>query len=268
MFMGRYFFCLFCAFINIISAYAQEESKNVVIIKFTNAGPDTDRAKQWVANYQSYITMAFIKDKRFTILERDQWEIIERERELQKSESFIDGKIIQQGESIGAQYIISGVGDPNMRMATVKLYDVSSGKVLGTTVINFDLYENGSLSEEDLTYFIIKNINKQFLYKYFPLPPVKVVRVLEEDKKGAGKILIAAGSKNGVTRKKEFLVKERIYEQVDEKQVEREVTVGRVRVSEVENDSFSVGTVEEGGKVINEKLKSGVKLFCTTVDHK
>ncbi|MDJ1496691.1 CsgG/HfaB family protein [Cytophagaceae bacterium DM2B3-1] len=258
------FICLYLE-----SVLAQEGNTTIAIVKFLNTGASTERANQRIINYQTYVSMTFLKDKRFTVLERDNLSVIDKERELQKTENFIDGKIIQQGISIGANYIITGSGDPSQRLVTVKLYDVVAGNLLGTDIINFEdevLLDNGVLSHSDLNDIMVKIVNKQFLYKYFPLPSIKVVRILEEGKKGAEKLLIAAGSKDGITRKKQFLIKEKVYEEVDGKQIERDIVLGKVKISEVENEFFSVASLEDGTKLITEKIKKGTKLFCMPID--
>ena len=61
-----------------------------------------------VNSIQETVTNAFVKTKRFNIVDRSKMDALKKEKDLQKSEDFIDGKVIQQGVSLGANFLISG----------------------------------------------------------------------------------------------------------------------------------------------------------------
>lgn len=228
---------------------AQESAKVIAILGF-NTEPISLENDKKTAQYQSITSSVFIKDKRFVVVERTKLNVIDKEKELQKSEDFIDGKVVQQGVSIGADYLITGHSDFSKNILTLTLYDVSNGKVL----IKEDL-------DLRFDYKLSTLVKQHVVYKYFPLPGIRLVRILQGSSK-AKEVLIAAGTKEGITRKEKLEVKELVFEDIDGQSVEREVMIGVIKVSQVENENFSICIVEEGGKEITEKMADGSKLFC------
>ncbi|HNQ69511.1 MAG TPA: CsgG/HfaB family protein [Bacteroidales bacterium] len=53
------------------------------------------------------IINCFSKTKRFQLVDRSKMEAINAEKDLQKTENFIDGTTIKQGNSVGAQYLVT-----------------------------------------------------------------------------------------------------------------------------------------------------------------
>ncbi|MBL0288501.1 MAG: hypothetical protein IPQ19_14160 [Bacteroidetes bacterium] len=45
---------------------------------------------------------------RFTVVDRTNLSALKSEKELQKSEDFIDGYVVDQGKSFGAKYVVTG----------------------------------------------------------------------------------------------------------------------------------------------------------------
>ena len=50
----------------------------------------------------------FVGSKKFVVIDRSALSQIQAEKELQKTEDFIDGQVVAQGKSLGAQYILTG----------------------------------------------------------------------------------------------------------------------------------------------------------------
>jgi len=54
------------------------------------------------------VSEAFLNTKRFSLVEREKMDQLKSEKTLQKDEDFIDGQVIEQSKSLGAQYIVLG----------------------------------------------------------------------------------------------------------------------------------------------------------------
>ncbi|MBK7432008.1 MAG: hypothetical protein IPI62_14115, partial [Bacteroidetes bacterium] len=65
-------------------------------------------SSQDVNSIQETVINAFVKTKRFNIVDRSKMDALKKEKDLQKSEDFIDGSVIEQGVSLGANFLISG----------------------------------------------------------------------------------------------------------------------------------------------------------------
>src|SRR5579871_4511064 len=61
-----------------------------------------------VTSIEDAISDAFLAAKRFTLVEREKMNQIKGEKELQKNEDFVDGSVVEQSKSLGAQYIVTG----------------------------------------------------------------------------------------------------------------------------------------------------------------
>lgn len=227
----------------------QEHKGSVAILSF-NLDYYSVANEKATAEYQAVVSGVFVSDKRFSVVERGKIYLIERERELQKSEDFINGQVVQQGVSIGADFLVTGYANSQKQVLTLSLYEVASGKLLGKEDLDLTL-----------AYKLRVLVRQQFIQKYFPLPGIKLVKVLEGGPK-AESVLIAAGTKAGIIRKETLEVKELTYEETDGQLLEREVTIGQIKVVQVENENFSICKVEEGQKAIAEKVAGGVRLFC------
>lgn len=247
--MKKALILILCCF-NMPILQAQDEVKSIAIqtFSFSPTGPDYFDKKN--TEYLSTVSRQFVRDGRFSVVERHNLEIIEQERELQKSEAFIDGKVVQQGAGIGADYLVSGHSDFLRKVLTLSLYDVATGLIIGTEDLDLTLdYKLNSL------------VDQKFIHRYFPIPSIVIVKVLEGNNK-ATSVLIAAGSKSGLVSKEKLEVVEQVSEMVNGEQYEREVTIGIIRIDQIENENFTICKVDKGGKLIAEKLANGISLYC------
>jgi len=81
------------------------------------------------------ISKVFTGKSRFTVVDRAKLDQVARERNLQKQEDFIDGYIVEQGKSLGAQYLvscniiqISSSSNKEKRKKTRSVKDPNTGK--------------------------------------------------------------------------------------------------------------------------------------------
>lgn len=86
---------------------AQEASENFIVGILPLTVSDNS-ASPYKSKIEGIISEAFTTKKRFTVVDRTQLDKIANERNLQKQEDFIDGQIVEQGKSLGAQYLIQG----------------------------------------------------------------------------------------------------------------------------------------------------------------
>jgi hypothetical protein len=222
------------SFIICTGAFAQqtEGSDNVTIgiLPVTATDPI---ARKYCSNVEGIISKVFTGKQRFTIVDRTKLDKIAQERNLQKQEDFLDGLIVEQGKSLGAQYLIQG----NINVATatpvqirksrvvsvnpykseyyyvngysvalvvsVQTIDVSTGQVKSTRL--FDASNSGvetSSAEQAI------NMRLQFLDSYrgdrglgawandmFPVT-MKVIKIEETDNKGRPKTVLIKGGKD------------------------------------------------------------------------
>src|SRR5687767_3869415 len=91
------------------------QSKTLIgIVPFKSATQQEDRFTRNSSNssgeyktaIQDAVADAFLKTKRFSLVEREKMDQLKSEKNLQKDEDFIDGQVIEQSKSLGAQYVV------------------------------------------------------------------------------------------------------------------------------------------------------------------
>ena len=265
--------------LSFFSASAQEKIGVAIMPMSFSGGKNSDEAKVAPSVYE-IISGAFVKAKRFNVIERSKLEQLQKEKNLQKTEDYMDGKVVEQGKSLGAQYLI--LGNVNSAVAksstsyvygvavnkakaniqvTIKVVDVATGLVIASE--NLEGSGDGSGAQEKAMSSLDGEVNK-FLSANFPLQ-FSVVEIQEKGKKGeAKKILISGGSGSGVKVNDEMNVVEKVIVDVDGVTKTRNKVIGRIKVTKVEDADFSQTIVVEGGAAIAEKIGSGVKLKVNT----
>ena len=84
-------------FLTIIKINAQDEKKVLGIAPFTGAYDSSI-----LNSVEEVVSSSFGKTKRFNLVGRSQMSAIKKEKELQKTEDFIDNNYISQTKSLGA----------------------------------------------------------------------------------------------------------------------------------------------------------------------
>ena len=271
------FFACFCSFFTEI--IAQEEPISIGVIDFyLPSRSDLARANRnrnlvmtllevdgyrettsEVRQYQDYVVENFTAYKKFTLVERQQLDLIREERELQKSEDFIDGLVVEQGKSIGAQYLLFGDYDPYTRVLTITLYSVENQEVAVKKNIPLQI---ATLNSHNAIKRRIKEGVAELIFRHFS-PKIKLIRALQGNEKRAKRVLIAGGSKYNFVKQQYLFVHRLSVEDVDGEQLERMEKIGEIMVVEIENENFSQCVVKDGGAAIQTALNSGDKLYCT-----
>lgn len=232
---------------------------------------------------QDAVSDAFLKTKRFSLVEREKMDQLKSEKTLQKDEDFIDGQVIEQSKSLGAQFIVLGniskgdleqkqnyvpyIGTTTSYIAeiafSIRIVDVSTGEIIASNSFNKSA-KGKSAFEEALT--AIKPQIETFIKDNFKIV-ASMASIEEKNNNGdATKVLIASGSATGVAVKNEFKVYEVSELIVDGKKLTRKKTIGKIVVASVEDENFSICTVIEGGADITKKMEAGSKIKCELIN--
>lgn len=273
-----------------------QEKTGVGIMAFTYV--QGAASSQDVNSIQETVTNAFVKTKRFNIVDRSKMDALKKEKDLQKSEDFIDGTVIAQGVSLGANFLISGhvISAQAERMETapssttgqitvtykaklsisLKVIDVATGQVVTSETIE---PKGGSAfggmmgiapsTPEAAISKAIKGIEDkvdEFVSKNFPVT-FPIVEIQEKDSKGnATKIMIAGGSSFNLKKGDKLKVVEVSTIEVNGKKLERKKEIGELKITKVEDENFSTCSVSSGGIDINSKFEAKSKLLVITKD--
>jgi curli biogenesis system outer membrane secretion channel CsgG len=90
---------------------AQESKQYIVAIPGFQTAQGSNIDQQTVTAIEQQVIDVFVKNKKFTVVERSQLGQLQNEVSLQKQESFMDGKgnVADQLKSTGANYLLTGV---------------------------------------------------------------------------------------------------------------------------------------------------------------
>lgn len=106
---------------------AQENSGNYVIGLLPATASDIN-AKKYCDRVEGAIASIFTGKKRFTVVDRTKFDQLAQERNLQKQEEFLDGLVVEQGKSLGAQYLIQG----NISQLNAQSVQITKYKTMGS----------------------------------------------------------------------------------------------------------------------------------------
>lgn len=256
---------------------ATDESNNYNRNSYNRNNSSTHN--QYATQIQDAVGDVFLQTKRFSLVEREKMNQLASEKNLQKSEDFIDGQVIEQSKSLGAQYVVLGnisKAGIDQKQTTVPLagtittytsqiafsirvVDVSTGEIMASN--SFNASAKGKNSFTDALNIIKPEIEK-FIKDNFKIM-ASVASVEEKNSKGeATQVLISKGSAAGIKEKSEFKVFEVTELTVDGKKIPRKKTIGKIVVIKVEDENFSICSVLEGGEDILKKLEAGAKVKC------
>lgn len=209
---------------------AQDESKilSVGLLPVTSIPDYGDRYTEYI---RDQISNAFASKSRFAVVERASLDAIYKERNLQMREDFIDGTIVEQGKSIGAQYLIScniseitsaEINEPTSALRknsagqlvmyyfnrqdlqinfniNIKLIDVATGAVQSSKKISRSVrYKGSEHARPAVQNCILPTIEslgvsiRYWVNEIFPVE-MKIIQVETSDKKGMPKTVLVTG---------------------------------------------------------------------------
>lgn len=291
--MKKLFFVLALLLFAVTMIYAQEKT-GVGIMSFTYVRGAAN--SQDVNSIEETVTNAFVKTKRFDIVDRTKMDALKTEKELQKTDDFINGKQVAQSSSLGANYLISGhvISAQAEQMSTtpdsktgqvtisykaklsisLKVIDVATGQVItsetiepkGGSALGGMIGLAPSTPEAAISKAIkaIEGKIDDFVAKNFP-SNFPIVEIQEKDGKGnATKLLIAGGAGFNLKKGDKLIVVEVSSIEVNGKLLERRKEIGELKITKVEDDNFSSCSVSSGGIDINAKFEAKAKLLVIT----
>lgn len=282
-----------CVIVSVLPLLAQDKT-SVGILPFTFVSSSSKGP--YVNSIQETVTNAFVKTKRFNIVDRSKMDALKREKELQKQEDFFDGAVVKQSASLGASYLISGhvisaqgdamVSDDGKGNRTVtykaklsiqlKVIDVSTGQVISSETIEPKAGSSllgaiglGVSTEDEAVNKAIAKIEDKiddFVSKNFPAS-FSIIEIQEKGSKGdAKRLLIAGGSGFGLEKGDKLRVVEVTTIEVDGKKLQRKKEIGVIKVAKIDDENFSQCTVSDGGLEIATKFDAKAKLMVITKD--
>lgn len=284
-----------CFIIN--SGHSQSEKTNIGILPFSYSIGAASSQDATAIN--EAVTNAFVKTKQFNILDRTKMDVIKSEKELQKSEDFIDGSVVEQGKSLGANFLISGhvtsakaeavtttdsktgvtttAGYKAKLAISLKIIDVSTSQIIisenlepkGGSMMGALVGVSPKTPEAAITK-AIKDIEPkidEFVSKNFPLT-FTFVEIQEKDGAEAKKVLISGGSGFGLKKGDKLKVIELVEMEVNGKKMMRKKEIGEIKILKVEDENFSQCQVLSGGTEINSKFETKAKLQVITLTEK
>jgi curli biogenesis system outer membrane secretion channel CsgG len=276
-----------------LPALAQTEAMTIGISPFSYSSYLEGR---YVNELTETVSTELVRSNRFTVLDRTKLRAVTDERELQKSEAFIDSRVIAQGRSLGARYLITGhlasVGSSNAYIpelgryqykarliVSLKIIDVETGAVLHAETFGkgtaggiggfFSAWGNAcdqdgiGTGTEQAIKSAIANVGcgvNRWIKQSFPVM-ASIVEVQETHKRrGAETVLLAAGKTAGLSLYQKLKVVELVAVTVDGRSLVRQKEIGMLSVRRIEDDNFSICSVVDGGIEIAEKLTAKVPL--------
>ena len=275
-----------------LTASAQTDKIAVGMMPFTDA---SEKVGNNLTAINDAVTNALVKSNRFIIVDRSKMQALNQERNLQKTEDFIDGKALEQGKSLGAEYLVSGNvnsysndGTQAKFTFTLSVMEVATSKMLNSEQIEskggsigggmlMGLAASAASGGEPVSNAgnpeavfkkalndVAKDIDR-FIAKNFPLM-LSIAETQTKDKNGAPlTLLISGGSATGVKKGDKFRVVEMAELEVDGKKMTRKKEVGQIQVVKVEDENFSSCKVLAGGTDIGLKGQAGAKLKVITL---
>jgi TolB-like protein len=261
-----------------VSTAAFGQSKTVIGIAPFKSGASQNSNN--VVSVQETVFDVFSRNKRLTLVEKDKMTQVKADS-LQTTET-VEPQLLEQAKATGAQYVITGnvaraaveikqtnipvIGVTTANVAeisfTMSVIDVARAEVVATST--FIGNGRGKIAFEDALKDLKPQIER-FIKDNFKIT-VSIAEIEEKNSNGgAAKVLIVAGSLLGVKELDEFRVYELTELTVDGKKMTRKKTLGKIAVAKVEDENFSVCTVQEGGIEIAKKVEEKAKIKCEMI---
>jgi len=209
---------------------------------------------------RSEIVESFVKFGSFSVVDREATQLVQQELELQKSEAFMDGKVVEQGKAVGAEFIAKGYYHSKEEKFVLKIVDVSTGNTIETDEYKMDFFAANYRKHLRKMVYRIAN-------RWLSGAKITVMRSLEDKGESTQRVLLAGGSGKGLkvgTMLEVFIIE---LEEIDGESLERFAAVGKMKVDRVENANFANAKVRSGEKEIFRHFAANKKLYCRIVQN-
>lgn len=205
----------------------------------------------------TYCINFFTNNKKFVTIDRQNLNLINNERELQKSEDFIDGYIVQQGKSEGVDYMLKSIYFEDKKTLNIRIYDVNEGIIKCSTERNLES-----------NIFGIKQLEKQVRYLLHQLmwdcfqTKFSILRATDPTDTKFKELLVAMGRKSKIDIEDKVEIFEMVEENVGDEKISRKELIGYGEITKIQDDNFCVVKVIKKNKEVASALNSGKKLYC------
>ena len=209
---------------------------------------------------RSEIVESFVKFGSFSVVDREATQLIQQELELQKSEAFMDGKVVEQGKAVGAEFIAQGFYHSKESKFILKIVDVSTGNTVETDEYKMDFF--AANYRKHLRKMVYRLANR-----WLSGAKITVMRSLEDKGESTQRVLLAGGSGKGLkvgTMLEVFSIE---MEEVDGESLERFEAIGKMKVDRIENANFANAKLRSGGKEVFKHFAANKKLYCRIVQN-
>ena len=258
--------------------------------------------KNEARNIQEAIINSFVSSKRFIVVDRQRIEELEKEKNLQRTEAFMDSEdAFTDGLSKGANYLVDGniIGirhseDSGGWVSSVtvqlRMLNVSTGEIMATESINSELQPESNIIKKAMKSHYSKDELRAAEARSIQLREPKsnsheafasaLVRLGENINKFTSSILpIDADIVTWDTKKNELVLSAgngigvQVGQLVDivkfssimvgDREVPRSEVLGTAWIIRVDDQNFSVATIIDNHKAIGKAAKSNEKLGVT-----
>lgn len=207
---------------------------------------------------------ACLKNPFISIVDRDLIGVAERERKIQRSESFMDGTYVEQDKAIGASIIIFSSYNADDRDLVLELVDVETNELIYKELYDMKpfVYESHGVKREDYFGRYIEEVMTRILEKLNLSKKlnIEIAKISEADKNKAKTVLIYCPDACHLTDGEEL----EVYQENELKDlgIIEKIIVGRIEIVNVENEKVSLAKVKQGHKEILSIFNSKTKLKC------
>lgn len=244
--MKLFYTIFFCFFLGLI--YAQDfDSIHVAVLPCYAKSDISSHDKKTI---QNAIVDVFASDHRMILVDRSELDIAAAEREEQKNEEYIDGKMVEQSNVVGAEYLVF-TDIKSFEWIEIKIFNVSTNS-LETKRVS---------SKNSLDVSIKDMIDELFSEITYVIPSAD-----SASKRKVKTLVIYGGNKTSIKRGDYMEVQVLEEEIIDGKKVKRYVPAGWGTVKRVDGATWSILKVEAGRGNIKRCLDKGNKLRCRKFD--
>lgn len=193
----------------------------------------------------------------FITIDRKNIYFITFEKELQKTENFMDGYVVEQGKSEGLDYLVQSLFDTDTYTLMIQIFDVKEERVLCSSEKKLDKNFLGIKDLRQQVIGMLLEINSRCFESSIP-----VVRMTSFKGKKAKELLVAAGKDMRVRSGYKFEVFMNVEETVGGKNISRKEVVGKGTIIKVEDENFSILEITDGAEAVLTEINKGTELLC------
>ncbi|SHK83329.1 Curli production assembly/transport component CsgG [Chitinophaga jiangningensis] len=250
----------------LFTSYAFGQNKPVIGVTFKGNDSTT-----YQSAIQNTVEDAFLRTKRFDLVERGEMENVKGQasesasitamKEL-KAQYLLIGNVVSvtEDQKQARVPVLGTTVTPQAEIIfNVKVLDVNTGDLVASG--NFNNIGKGKNAFNDALMGTRNRLDK-FIKDNFKLTAT-IASVEEKNTYGdASKVLLTAGNAVDLREGDEFKVYENVEVNVEGRKINRKRTIGKIVVSRIEDEHFSVCAVVEGAGEITKLLNSNATLRC------